>query len=216
MIKKLLFTLFLASGLILNAQDKTKEEVLQLVAEDTCECISKKENFDGKTPKQKQMALGLCMINSLNERKKGSTYFEENPVDDFEAFGEQVGMFLLGMCSENFLNVFSEEELINYAEETYDEKSTESNKITYSNTNTLKLNATLIAMENNTISSLNMEDDFGKTHNFIIINDFSGSELLKKSNFKKNFVIEYYELDVYDLSEKRYVKKKVLKSLKMI
>ena len=208
-----LLSLLLVSSLLLNAQDKTKEEVIQIIADDTCECLSDKDKFIGKSSKEKQMVLGLCLINSYNKHKKESTYFDDYPVTNFEALGEEVGMLLMVDCSDGFFSVFGEDELLEYMEK---EDDFSSGRVDYSESEILTVTFTLEDLDNNIISSITMSDDYNKNHTFIILNEVNGLEDLKKSNFKKPFLVEFYELDIFDLSEMRYIKKKILKSIKKV
>ena len=61
-----------------------------------------------------------------------------------------------------------------------------------------------------------VKDDFDKPHTFLINEQFEGYELLKKSNFNKTFKIYYKEIDLFDLSERKYLKKKVVKYLEVL
>ncbi|WP_299116743.1 hypothetical protein [uncultured Winogradskyella sp.] len=207
---RLLFFVFFTSSIFIgSAQDKTKDEILQLIADDTCKCIATSDVKAKKTMKEKELALGVCLIKSYGVRKKESSYFKKNPQVDFEALGEEVGVLMVGTCGEDFMALFNEEELGEYIEDYADDSS----QLSYTRGNVLSLDVTLVSMENNIVSSITMTDDFDKSHTFVIINEFDGANQLKKSNFGKQFYVEYQELDIYDLSEKRYVKKKVLKSI---
>lgn len=210
--------LFFIFCLTLNvfSQDKTRDEVLQLIADDTCECIKNdKTSFTAdKTLNQKQVGLGLCIIKSFNERKGESESLKDAGMNDFEALGEEVGLKMVSTCGTEFMGLFNDDqlgELIN-DETDNDIPPPPSAK----NEDDLQLEAELMLLNNDAISYFEVKDSFDKTHVFLINEQFEGFELLKKSNFKKLFTIFYKEIDLFDLSERKYVKKKVVKYLELI
>ena len=60
-------------GNLVNAQRKSKQEVVELMAEDTCKCISNKKIDKAASTEQKEMALGLCLFESFNAHKSKKT-----------------------------------------------------------------------------------------------------------------------------------------------
>lgn len=215
----LLALIFLPHGLF--AQDKTREEVIQLMAEDTCECIKKdEESFSKeKSMNQKQVALGLCLFESYSQRKLESEKMKDSGMDDFEALGEEVGIKMVSTCGTEFMALFTNEQL----GEIVDEAMEDDNDLIIAppppapkNENDLQLEAELVSLSNDAISYFEVKDTFNKTHVFLIKEQFEGYELLKKSNFSKSLKIYYKEIDMFDLSERKYVKKKVVKYLEII
>lgn len=201
-------------------QDKTKDEAIDLITEDTCECIrTDTESFsDDKSLSQKKMALGVCIIKSFNERKKESEELKNTNMNDFEAIGEEIGMRLVTVCGGDFLSIFSSDELMEMSDEDEENDFYEMAPPPASpkNENDLQLEASLVSLNNDAVSYINVKDAFSKSHVFLINEQFEGYELLKKSNFGKTFKIYYKEIDLFDLSENRYVKKKVIKYLELL
>ena len=194
----------------LNAQKKSKQEVLELMAEDTCECISEKKLKVSDGMKEKEMALGLCLLSSFNKNKSKSKYLSKKSLDDFEEIGEEVGILMASICADDFLSIFSSEELIDIVDDN------DSVGLDDSVVEGLSIEVELIAMSNDAISYIVTKDDFDKSHTFLIIEEFEGYELLKKSNFRKSFTITYKEIELFDLSEKQYIAKKVITKIEAI
>ena len=209
--KNLTLALILLFGLNLNAQKKSKQEVLDLMAEDTCECISKKKIKVSDSMEEKEIALGLCLFSSFNKHKSKSKYYSKKNLDDIEEIGEDVGTVMVTMCADDFLSIFSTDELADFVEDR--EKDTIGFK--NSDSNNLTIEVELVAMNNDAISYIETLDDFEKSHIFLITEEFEGYDLLKKSNFNKSF-ISYKEVELFDLSEKQYIVKKVITKLEAI
>ncbi len=217
MIKKLplLFLFFVVN---IFAQDKTREEIIQLMAEDTCECIKNDTaSFTpDKTMNQKQVALGLCLLKSYNKRKAESVDMKNAGMDDFEALGEEVGLQMVSVCASDFMAIFSDEQLDEIIDESEEQDANTPPPPAPKNDDDLQLEAQLISLSNDAVSYFQVKDAFDKTHTFLIKEQFEGYKLLKKSNYNKAFNIYYKEINMFDLSERKYVKKKVVKYLESI
>ena len=219
MFKSALLLGLLLFSVNLFAQDKTRQEVIQLMSDDTCDCIkSDPESFShDKSLNQKQVALGLCLFKSYNIRKESSEAIKDSGINGFEALGEEVGVQMVSTCGAEFMAIFSDEQL----DEIIDDVVDQENQVippppAPKNEEDLLLEAELTALNNDAISYFQVKDGFDKTHTFLINEQFEGFELLKKSNFNKPFNIYYKEVEMFDLSERKYVKKKVVKYLEVI
>ena len=215
MLKKTLLLVCLCFATNIFAQDKTREEVIQLMAEDTCECIKADTTSftHDKTMNQKQVALGLCLLKSYNERKGESEAMKDSGIDGFEALGEEVGIQMVSTCGTEFMAIFSDEQLGEIIDEVGDENAPPPSP---KNDEDLQLEAELVSLSNDAVSYFQVKDAFDKLHTFIIKEQFEGYKLLKKSLYNKSFNIYYKEIDMFDLSERKYVKKKVVKYLEVI
>lgn len=210
MIKKTaLLLLVILFGINSYAQKKSKEEVVELMAEDTCECIAKKKIKKTDTTEEKEMALGLCLLQSFNAHKNKSKHYKKKTLDDMEEVGEDIGLVMAGMCAEDFLSIFSSEELVDIIND-------EDKDLGSSNASGLTIEVELISMNNDAISYIEAKDDFDKTHIFLITDEFEGYELLKKSNFGKFYTVTFKEEEFFDLSEKQYITKKVITKLEAL
>lgn len=210
--KNLTLALILLFGLNLTAQNKSKQEVLDLMAEETCKCISKKKLKVSDSMEEKEMALGLCLFTSFNKYKSKSKYYSNKSLEDIEEIGEDVGTVMVTMCADDFLSIFSADELVDFVEE----RETDTIGFKNSDSNNLTIEVELVAMNNDAISYIETIDDFEKRHIFLITEEFEGYDLLKKSNFKKSFMVSYKEVELFDLSEKQYIIKKVITKLEAI
>ncbi len=209
----LLLLIFFSFTCSVLSQDKTKDEVLQLMAEDTCECIKNdKISFTSeKTLNQKQVGLGLCILKSFNVRKLESESLKNADMKDFEALGEEIGLKMASTCGVEFMALFNDDQLGELIGDDNIPPSPSSK-----DEEDLQLEAELLSLNNDAISYFQVIDSFDKTHVFLINEQFEGFQLLKKSNLKKPFKIYYKEIDLFDLSERKYVKKKVVKYLEIL
>ncbi|GAA4974918.1 hypothetical protein [Algibacter aquimarinus] len=215
MLKKLPLLLCLCLVVNVFGQDKTREEIIQLMAEDTCECIKNDTaSFrPDKSMSQKQVALGLCLLKSYNKRKAESETMKNDGMDDFEALGEEVGIQMVSVCGVEFMAIFSDEQLDEFIDESEEPEANIPLPPASKNEDDLQLEAQLTSLNNDVVSYFQVKDAFDKTHTFLIKEQFEGYKLLKKSNYNKIFNIYYKEINMFDLSESKYVKKKVVKYL---
>lgn len=200
------------------AQDKTRDQALELMAQDTCECIKNDpESFaEEVSMKKKELSLGLCLLKSFNARKNESSEFANTGMDNFEALGEEVGMKLVANCTEDFMSIFSDDQWGEIIEDKTFEYDDVPLPPAAKNENDLQLEADLVSLNNDAVSYIKVKDMYDKTHFLIISEQFQGFELLKKSNYNKSFRIYYREQNYYDLSERKYVKKKIIKYLEYL
>jgi hypothetical protein len=207
-----LLILALTIGINLNAQKKSKQEVVDLMAEDTCECIAKKKLKVSDSMEEKEMALGLCLFSSFNEHKNKSKYYKKKSLDDMEEIGEDVGMAMASMCANDFMSIFSSEELVDFVDDKEDDIIGRVN----SEASDMSIEVELLSMNNDAISYIEAKDDFEKNHIFLITEEFEGYDLLKKSNFGNSYNITYKEVELFDLSEKQYITKKVITKIEAL
>lgn len=216
----LLFMMMLLVS-IAYSQDKSREEVIQLIADDTCQCIKDDPSLSSpeKSLNQKKMGLGLCLLKSYNVRKKESKAFSDKGMKDFESIGEEVGMLMATTCVDDFMSLFSEDQLVDFIEEDEMESSYEDMPPpppAPKNEDDLSIEATLVSLNNEAISYIEVVDAYDKKHTLIVSEQFEGYQFLKKSNLKKNFRVFFKEDFYFDLSERRYVKKKVIKYIELL
>ena len=193
MFKNTLLLVCLCFSVNIFAQDLTREEAIQLMAEDTCECIkSDTTSFThDKTMNQKQVALGLCLLKSYNERKKESKALKNGGMGDFEALGEEVGIQMVSVCGVEFMAIFSEEQLDEIIEDVENEDSNTPPPPAPKNEDDLQLEAELVSLNNDAVSYFQVKDAFDKEHLFLIKEQFEGYKLLKNilsSNSKSNVI----------------------------
>ncbi|MFD0964184.1 hypothetical protein [Pseudofulvibacter geojedonensis] len=189
-------------------QNKAKDEAYNLIANDVCKMI-KKEDFSSMSLKQKEVKLGLFMIQSYGKHKKTNKYLKNTKFDDMSLLGEEIGVKMAEICGVEFVSLFSGDELENLVDEdVVDSTDKTSDEV-------ITFEAIFISVHNDAVSYIKVLDDFNKEHNILILNDFEGGKLLKKENIKKKFKVSYEEYSLYDLSEQGYTNKKVLKSIEL-
>ena len=159
--KTTLLILVILFGVNSYAQKKSKEEVVELMAEDTCECIAKKKISKTDKMEDKEVALGLCLIESFNAHNSKSRYYSKKTLEDIEEVGEDVGVAMAGICVEDFLSMFSSEELVDIVSDDDDDVGLDD-----STDIGLTIEVELISMNNDAISYIEAKDDFDKTHIF--------------------------------------------------
>jgi hypothetical protein len=213
--KRLASILFFLTIILVNAQDLSRDEVLQLIADDTCVCIQKDKTLftAEKSLNQKKMALGLCLLKGYNLHKKKSNELANKGLEDFETIGEEVGILMTNTCVDDFMALFTEEQLEEFIAEDDDVPPPPPAPPTE---NDLNIEGKIISLNNDAVSYIEVKDSFDKTHTLIVYGQFVGAKLLKKSNLKKDFKIYFKEDNFYDLSESRYVKKKVITFIELL
>lgn len=202
---------FLLIGNFGFAQKKTKEEVLNIIAEETCECVSKDETVADKNASrsEKEVALGLCMFKSYSKHKdeaKGLEKMVGNP----EALGEEVGMRMLSYCSDTLLELFSDEIVESIEEDRALEADIPPPPPASKSGDYMQLTGKLVKYSNDAVSYVIVKDEFGKEHTFIILYQFNDENVLSKKKINKEVVVYYQNEKIYDISEKGYRDKKVL------
>lgn len=191
------FTVFLF-GLIfclpLNAQN-----IYQKVAEHTCSCLGE------KTPEELQagnveIQLGLCVMAGVYLHKEefdqvfGGKSLKEI---DMEKFGEDVGMEMLNICPQIFLNFVNTDD----DEEADDDFSgIELGKIT--------------GIEKKQFNVVNLESGDGSILKFLWLWDFTGSEMLIDGSYKDKWLnVVYSNVELYDAQKATYVVFKVIEAI---
>jgi hypothetical protein len=165
---------------------------------------------------KKEISLGICLLKSYNTHKSKSSAFANSGLTDFEAIGEEVGLKLVDFCAEEFMSIFSADQLDALVNDDYEDFGNIPPPPAPKNENDLQLEADLVSLNNDAVSYIKVKDAYDKTHMFIIQEQFEGFQLLKKSNYNKSFRIYYKDVDLFDLSERKYVKKKVIKYLEFL
>lgn len=195
--KKLFTFLFL----IVISQFSYSQDFLQTLAQETCECLSNK-NSEGLNQKEKEMQMGVCMLEGIGRHKKEfDVYRDGKSFDeiDLEKFGEEVGVYMATICPVLILD---------YADPSYFQDETaaavevELGKIK--------------SMEKKQFNFVNLEVSDGSVLKFLWLWDFEGSELLIKNQFKEKWINIFYTIiPLYDPERKTYVNYKVIEGIEL-
>ena len=230
---KTLVLIFLIIGNVIFAQNLSKEEAYDLIVSDLCKKLNEdKETFSkSKSLEKRQFELGLLLMKSINELKKDSDELSNHVSNTgLQKVGEELGVKLGMQCGDALMEAFSTDELLDMVDKKYgnDSESIDVGELELDDTilpppppagineSDISIVGGLASINNDVISYLKFTDEFEKEHVFLVVNQFIGKELLSKTNYGKQFKVYYDIDDFYDLSESRYIKKKVVKYIEEI
>ena len=195
--------------LVVSAQSKDpKEQLLEDVTKDTCECISEK-NIEGITPKELEEQLGLCLINSFGKFKKRIDKHMDvsldNP-DSLEKFGQEVGLKMLTVCPDTFMS-FAQDILEEELEAEVVEVPSKTDSVTGKVQKLTKDQFNMI-----TFKGINK-----RTYKLLWLEYFEGQELLNDlKKLKKNQVkVTFENVEMYDPKMEDYRTYKVIRKIKI-
>jgi len=174
------------------AQKLTKDEVLEKVATQTCTCLSQKD----LTQDNVDITLGICMIEAIQKNNvEVEKYFGKNIISDDEKMSElaeSIGVKLAFNCP-SFLEIIKGMD----SDEFQSDEASED----------LYLSGKIIATKAEQFLSFTLKEDTGKTHTFLVLEDFDNSYLLTDGVVKPSDKVEitYYEAILYDAKIKKFV-----------
>ena len=218
MIKKLLLFILIGYSINTYSQKLTKEALLDVMGEETCECINTRGiNLSNPDVKKLELDLGMCILESYGKHKNDAKKLLDVSFDDEESLvnlGEDVAFKMMNSCPDILMAIAG-----NYNDD--DDYSMSMEDLpppppAPKNYDDLQIEAKLVSLNNDAISYIVFSDDYNKQHTFLVSEQFDDYTLLNKENFNKSFRVYYKEVDYFDLSERRYVKKKVIKFLELI
>lgn len=177
--KEVILIIALTFGLFSNAQ--TKDELIAIMSNETCECVNKKG--DNLSKEEVQTQLGVCMLKSYNMRRQ--KFLDAGIMfDSYESgrkLGEQVGFKMAKICPEIFHHFIN--------------KKTE--KLTKNET-TNSTTGHITSITGDDFSFVNLKDENGKTHKFLWLRNFEGSaKLMENSKLKSKVIIHYKNIECY-------------------
>ena len=178
--KKVIVIIVLIFGFLSHAQ--TKDELLSIMANETCECINKEG--DNLSKEEIQMKLGVCMLKSYNKRKDKfiAAGVKFDSYESGRKLGEQVGYKMAEICPEVFMSFV-------------DDATTQSTTKTESVTS---INGNIESITGDDFSFVNLKDENGKTHQFLWLRNFEGSaELMENPKLKTKVIIHYESIECY-------------------
>lgn len=188
----LIFAIF-ASSLPSYSQD-----IVDIMAEESCQCISKQDLNKYTSYKQLEMALGICLIQSFDNHEKQvkkELKLDIKDENDAEQIGEILGVKMASKCPLVFTKVF---ELQNPQEDQFKELSGKIKDIKF-----------------NEFAYIILQEE-GRSHEFIWLRYFEGSEDFQNNHGKyigKNATIMYEEIECYAPKIKEYLNKKEIREI---
>lgn len=190
------FTAFLF-GLIFCLPLKA-QNVYQKVAEHTCSCLGEKTAEELQTGNV-EIQLGLCIIGGIfkNKEEFDKTFGGKSIQEiDMEKFGEDVGIEMLSICPQIFLNFIDDDD----EEDDSGFSGIELGKIT--------------GIEKKQFNVVNHESGDGSILKFLWLWDFTGSEMLIDGSYKDKWLnVVYSNVELYDAQKATYVVFKVIEAI---
>lgn len=209
--KKLIlaFTLILFLGNI-NAQ----EDVIDKVADETCDCLNKRLTGDEKSSGQIEMMLGLCMIEAggaHSEELEKETGISMDGVEAMEKLGEIVGERMAARCDkfmeilfilmgdENSMTNEAMDEMLDEMENPFANSSGIVSEISGNELLTIKIKIA------------------GRSKTYICVGDFEGKGVVKLGNdlVGKDVYIEYEIREIYSPKLKSMVEAREIKKIEL-
>lgn len=177
------------------------QDVVEKVANSACDCLSTK-NLEGLNDKQKEMQLGVCILNGFSQHKSeiekgngGKSILEGG----MEEIGEEVGIQMALICPEVFLHfadVFMTDEA------------------SYEAAGIMMDLGKITSIEKKLFNIVNLELADGSMLKFLWLWDFEGSEILMKNQFKNKWInIFYSNLEFFDPEKKKYIPYRVIEKV---
>jgi hypothetical protein len=215
--KKIIF-IFLFFSTLVNAQ----EEFMQIIADESCECLKKKNiKVDKEEVYKLAMEFGVCVMASYNsnlniipENKK----IVLSNYDEGRKFGKEIAKYMLKSCPDYVISLgiksLENEDLRKKIIENYqnkDEFLTDTNSIEVDSTNFL-VNGTFTGSIKETHFFINLKEETGKTHKFALLNNFENSFLITDDILKisEKISVEYFEAELFDKNTFTFVKTKII------
>lgn len=176
---------------ILSAQKLSKDDLVDKLADKTCECATNKTI----TKDNVEIALGLCIVEAISSFEKDvEKYYGKDIISNdekMEALGYDVGKKMAFKCTSVF----------NFISDIDDEESSEEEE------ESLQISGKISEIKQEQFVTFSVKEDSGKMNHFILLSDFDNAFLLTDKVLKVNdsVQIEYYELDLYDAKIGKFV-----------
>lgn len=185
------------------------QDVYDIIAKETCECITKK-NIDISKSSSSDISgqLGVCLISSYSAHKM------ELPEKDRIDFNDEAGMGKLGeMVALKMLDKCPDIIIALGTKANEDEKKEGASK-----SQTQTINGQFLQSVSSDFITVSVKDNSGRIHSLLFLTFFENSNLISENLLKKNqkVEVEYYEQEFYDVKSKDFRLFKILKSIKKI
>lgn len=181
-----------------------QESAIDLIAKETCECITDKKNDLSNTDKNDlQSILGVCMLKSYTKHE-GELQTEEkvsfSDEEGLEKFGESIALKMLNYCPDTIV------ELGRIAIE--EEKNAATNEV-------LSIEGTVTDIKTEQFVTISVKDKSNRIHKLLLLDYFESASLFVNGEIKKNnkLVVYYSDIELYDPSTKDFKFFKVISGL---
>ncbi len=185
-----------------------REELISKIAEETCECIKKKDfDFENSSYEEYKVDFGLCVINSYQNhiskfKKKDKLDFGNR--EEMRNFGEEVGLKMVMFCPDFILKIGEKKiDFDDSVNEQTDSEEIEADPF---------VTGTVFQIKADQFISFSIKEVSGKTNEFILLNNFDNSFLLTEKLLKPNDIVDvyYYESELFNATINKYITYKVV------
>ena len=165
---------------------KAQDEIYKKVAQETCDCITQKD-LSGATKKSIEVALGLCMLESVQTNK-----IEIDITDNtaMRRFGEKVGVQMAPICP-NVFTILSDDDSAN------DDASSE----------VFTVAGKVKSVDENEFMFITVKEETGKETRMVWLRHFKGSDEYLSNPRQlvgKKVTVKYRSIDCYLPKAKGY------------
>lgn len=215
--KKIIFILLFFSTLV-NAQ----EEFMQIIADESCECLKKKNiKLENEEVYKLATEFGKCVLDSYNSNINIIPENKKNILSNYgegRKFGKEIAKYMLKTCPDYVINLgiksLEDEDYRKNLIENYlnnDEFQADTNSIEIKNTN-LTVNGTFTGSTKETHFFINLKEESGKTHKFALLTNFENSYLITDDILKisDKISVEYFDAELFDKNTFTFVKTKII------
>lgn len=184
----LLFLFILSINVFAQPNEEAKENLLNTISIETCDCIVKK-NLDIKSldSNKLQLEFGFCILESYSNNKAEADKYLNISFDDqrsLELLGEQVAMKMFTNCPDYILAL---------AQDYKADVNNESN-------NDFLITGKITNIEKSQFNIIEFKDNTNRAHKLLWLEYFEGEQLLHSNNNYDNLYLQvsYYESEMFD------------------
>jgi hypothetical protein len=200
----LLLVFVLGINVFAQSSEEAKENLLNTIGIETCECVNKKNlDLSAADSNKIQLEFGLCILESYSNHKSESDILLNVSLNDessLEKLGEQVAIKMMTNCPDQIMA------LANGFEE-----DTQSN-------NDFVVTGKIMNIEKNQFNIIEFKDNANRVHKLLWLEYFEGEHFLHSNNDFKNLDLEvsYYESEMFDPVIMEYRNFKVITKLSVL
>ncbi|MFH4965233.1 hypothetical protein V8G69_09550 [Gaetbulibacter sp. M235] len=202
----LLFFFILSINVFSQSNEEAKENLLNTISIETCDCIAKKNlDFKSHDSNKLQLEFGLCILEGYSNNKAEADKYLNISFDDqrsLELLGEQVAMKMFTNCPDYILALTQDTQTDEYLPDS----------------NNFVITGKISGIEKNQFNIIEFKDDTNRVHKLLWLEYFDGEHLLHSdSDFKNlNLEVTYYESEMFDPVIMEYRNFKVITKLSAI
>ena len=191
---------FVVIILLLFVSAANAQDVLDIMAKETCDCIVAK-NLDIKnlSSEKLQTEFGICALQSYGKHKEAYDKVSPSDIgntDSMHKLGENLAIKMLGLCPDVIMGLAKDSE-------------------TETPVASPSIEGTIIEFVTEQFVTIKVKDKNQRLHNFIILDYFDTASLYTDGLIKKkdNIIVSYSEIELYDAKTKEFRYYKVVSGL---